>query len=301
MKVNQIYVSSTGTPLQMTTGHGVAIRPPQKGEKKSHVLLSDGRLAVINGARINGVGVPRFLESQGFCLAEPGNKDAEALADHLDMIEGLKFVEQSCVDHVAKLSEQFDGQAGTFIPFDEDKAPVDFIVEATKGYVTQVYDLSSGFGSAGLGIKFDTATGWGSTLALNCGWIALPAKDPSLFPRNTEYGGLVERAVYVICNSGLGTLVGAQHLVMDEAASEAELFARGKLEVLLTTGDRLIVGIDAMDQLVVQYLRGNEVLYARTGMSKPRLGEVIGAIAAVIVRVGEMDAAPAKKPRKKAA
>ena len=136
---------------------------------------------------------------------------------------------------------------------------------------------------------------------MNKGWVVGPEVDATTLPRNTEYGGTVELAVLTICNSGLGTLVGAPNLEMDESDSLTEAFPRGKMTVALTSGDTLVVGIDAMDEMVAQYIRDGEVIYSRTGLNALSLGKVIGSIAAVLVRVQEQDADLAKGTRKKAA
>src|SRR5690606_27089077 len=87
---------------------------------------------------------------------------------------------------------------------------------------------------------------------LSEGWIAGPGVDPASLPRPTEYGGPVEMATYIIGNSGLGQLEGHPHLELREEETDPN-FARGRLAIRLKSGDVLHVGVDAMDELVVQY------------------------------------------------
>jgi hypothetical protein len=120
-------------------------------------------------------------------------------------------------------------------------------------------------------------------------------------PHNSGYGGEVERAVFIICNCGLGTLVGAPNLVPVENGAVDAPYLKGQLEFALRNTDTVLVGITAGDVLEVTYRRNGEALYSRAGLAGVALREVIGSIAAVLVRVAELDAAPVKKASKKAA
>lgn len=93
-------------------------------------------------------------------------------------------------------------------------------------------------------------------------------------PRNTEYGGVVERAVFVIANSGLGRLDGSQNLAMGEDALADAPFPRGVMNLRLSNGDLLTAGIDACDTLVVQYRSAldNAMVYKRQGLDGGKLG-----------------------------
>ncbi len=82
---------------------------------------------------------------------------------------------------------------------------------------------------------------------------------------------------------------------MNYEADEQDPFPRGSMTMRLPNDDQIIVGIDAVDELVVQYMTDGNIIYSRTGMIEPRLGEVIGCIAAVIIRVNEMSAATSSK------
>jgi hypothetical protein len=119
-----------------------------------------------------------------------------------------------------------------------------------------------------------------------------PRRKPNA--RGTEYGGLVEQAVYTICNVGIAELE-TPNLAMNYEADEQDPFPRGSMTMRLPNDDQIIVGIDAVDELVVQYMTDGNIIYSRTGMIEPRLGEVIGCIAAVIIRVNEMSAATSSK------
>ena len=301
MKQEQIYVGIDGATLALTKGKAVAVFPPRKGETASHMLLESGQAVKVAGTRINGVGVPRYLKEHGFALAEPGNALAARLADLVDVQDGTDLVEAASQTKAAELQQQFAGQACTFVPFKEAEACVAVQVKEPKGHQTISFDLRHGFSSGTVEIVYVPGGRLGTELALSSGWLVGPDGDADSLPRNTEYGGLVEQAVYVICNCGLGSLVGALNLKADAAAPVDAPYPRGLLEFAVATGDRVQVGSTGCDELEVVYRRAGEVLYSRSGMSNARLGEVIGDIAAVMVRVGEMDARPAKKAGKKSA
>ena len=301
MKANNILVGINGATLTLTKGKAVAALPPQKGENFSYMLMDSGQLAKVQGSRINGVGVARFLKENGFELAQPGDPLAAKLADLVDIREGTALVEEASVKKTAELQRQFAGQTCTFVPFDEERPSEVVTIEAPRGGTITSFDLTSGFSSGAVQTEYRPGSTFGMDLPLSSGWLVGPDGDATEMPRNSSYGGLVERAVYVICNTGLALLVGAKNLVMDDNAAESAPYPRGLLELALPNDDRIMVGISGGDELEVAYLREGYTLYSRTGMTHPRLGEVIGAIAAVMVRVGELDAEPVKKPRKKAA
>jgi hypothetical protein len=300
MKASNIYVGINGATIALTSGKAIAAFPARKGEDKSYFLMESGKLATMKGARINGIGVPRFLKDHGFEVAQPGDSNAELVADLLDVLEGTTLVETASRTKASELQREFGGKDCIFVPFDEDQPTAAVKVEEPNGIQHVHFDLVSGFSSGSVGIDYLPSSNLGSDIVLSSGWLVGPDGDSHSMPRNTEYGGTVERAVYVICNCGLGSLVGAKNLTMDESAPEDAPFPRGLLELAVANGDVVQVGITAGDELGVVYRRAGEALYSRSGMTKPRLGEVIGCIAAVLVRVAELDAAPVKKAPKKA-
>ncbi|KWA83964.1 hypothetical protein WL29_21595 [Burkholderia ubonensis] len=290
-----------GATLTLTKSKAVAALPPQKGENFSYMLTQSGQLAKVPGGRICGVGVARYLKENGFAQAHPGDPVASKLADLIDIQEGIALVEAASVQKAAELQRQFAGQVCTFVPFDEERPSEAVTVAVPRSGTVTSWDLTSGFSSGTVETEYRPGSPYGMSLALSSGWLVGPDGDASQMPRNTGYGGLVERAAYIICNTGLAQLVGAKNLMMDETAAENAPYPRGLLELVRPNGDRIQVGIDAGDEVGVAYQRGGALLYSRAGITQPRLGEVIGAIAAVMVRVGEMDAEPVKTPRKKAA
>jgi hypothetical protein len=301
MKTNKIYVGTNGAALSFSSGaKGVAVYPAQKGDKKSYVLLSNGAITSFKEKRINGVGIARYLADNNFVLAQPGDAPAEKLADAMDREEGRALVGSASVDQAQALQAKYAGQICTFVPFDADKPLRTETVKHRDGGVRWAADLQAGF-NIGV-VETEYVPGRGTMDAsLGEGWLVGPDEDASLLPRNTEYGGLIERAVFIICNSGLGTLTGAQNLEMNAAATKDATYPRGKLELALTSGDRLVVGSTGGDELGATYYRDGVVLYERIGMTEPRLGDVLADIMAVVVRVKDMDEAQTKKTRKKAA
>lgn len=301
MKTNKIYVGMNGAALSFQSGSkGVAVYPAQKGEKKSYVLLSTGKITSFGDKRINGLGIARYLTENGFVLAQPGDINAEKLADAVDREEGRALVGTASVEYAQALQAKYAGQVCTFVPFDADKPVRSEQVKHRDGGVRWAADLHAGF-NAGV-VETEYVAGRGTMDAsLGEGWLVGPEEDASLVPRNTEYGGLIERAVFLICNSGLGALVGAKNLEMDDESTKDATYPRGKLTVALANGDSLVVGSTGGDELGATYYRDGVMLYERIGMTEPRLGDVLADIMAVVVRVKDMDAAPVKKARKKAA
>jgi hypothetical protein len=302
MKTSKIFVGVNGATLAFQSGvNAVAVYPVQKGGKKSYALTDTGKLINFTGSRINGVGIARFLKENGFDLAQPGDTAAAKLADFLDVIDGTDLVSTAMSTRSGELQKQFSGKTCTFVPFDPDQAIRQVEVEADRSYITHMFDLESGFDAAMVKTVYQPGSGY-VDVSLSKGWLVGPDADASSLPRMNEVKELIEYAVYAICASGLGTLVGAQNLVTNETSLAFGLFYKGPLEIALMNGDRLLVGGTADDLLAVKYLRNNVVLYSRIdSFSAPKLGPVIGDIAAVLVRVAELDAQPVKKALKKAA
>lgn len=294
MKASKIYVGVNGATLSLTNGKGVAVYPAQKGDKESYILMDSGKKATLKGARINGVGVARFLSENGFALAEPGNPHAAILADMLDCHDGTKLVEEASQLKAAQLQKRFANQVCTFVPFASEKPMVQVTVTEPRGFTSVHFDLVTGFGSGAVQLEHSPGSGMFDA-SICAGWLVGPDDDATVMPRVSEYGGIVEHAAYVICHSGLASLVGEANMHMDYDATVDAPFPRGVLELALENGDRIQVGINAVDDLVVRYVRGGNVMYSRTGMTRPRLAEVIGDIAAVIIRARDLDATPVKK------
>ncbi|MCC5612132.1 hypothetical protein LC612_36715 [Nostoc sp. CHAB 5834] len=299
MKTQNIYVGINGATLQMTGGKAVAVYAAKKGDTESYLLMESGNLATLKGNRIQGVGAARFLTENGFKLAEPGDPQAQVLADMLDIRAGTKLVEEATRITAITLQQLFGGKQAVFIPFDAEQPLVTVTVKPPAGFSSVAFDLAQGISSGSVSLEYDTALGMMNYQVSN-GWLVAPNEDASKYPRGTEYGGLVERAMHIMASAGLGTLVGNPHLEMAEDAAEGNnRFPRGSMTLKIANGDELVAGINAVDDLVVDYVRNGTTVYSREGMSRPRLGEVVGCIAAVLVRVPEMDAVPEKKSRKK--
>lgn len=302
MKANKIFVGINGATLSFASGvKAVAVYPIQKGGKKSYALTDTGKLINFTGSRINGIGIARYLKENGFALAQPGDEAAAKLADYLDIIDGTDLVSKQMSNRSNEMQKQFSGKTCTFVPFDPTKEIRQVEVEESRGYVTHIFDLESKFDAAAIKTVYQPGSGY-IDVSLSKGWLVAADVDASTLPRMTEDQELIEHAVYAICAAGLGTLTGAQNLVTNEETLAFGLFYKGPLKITLTNGDRLLVGGTADDLLAVKYLRNNEVLHKRVdSISDVRLGPVIGDIAAVLVRVAEMDAEPPKKALKKAA
>lgn len=296
MKACKIYVGINGNTLELASGaKAVAVYPAQKGDKESVILMDSGAFGRLKGARINGVGIARYLTEHGFELASADNPEALKLADYLDADEGRKMVGEVSSLRAHELQQRFGGQTCTYVPFDPECACVEVQVEPSRGYSITAFNMATRFNSGVVQVALPMAD-----VQLSSGWLVGPDELAADMPRSTEYGGLVEQAVFVICNSGLGTLEGLANLAMTDAPDAT--YPRGSMTVRLSADDLIVVGIDACDEVVVEYRRGDTTLYSRQFVASPYLGEVIGNIAAALVRVRELDAIPAKKnARKKAA
>lgn len=303
MKTQKIMVGVNGALLTLASGSkACAVYPAGKGEDKSMLLLTDGKLATLKGSRIAGVGAARYFANNGFEPAKPGDGQAELFADMLDVREGTQLVERANNAYAQELTQKFGGQECVYVPFEAEKPSVAVTVEMPRGIACTALDFVSGFSSGQVRLKYFPGLSSLMDANLSAGWLVGPEGSPELMPRNTEFGGPVERAVFIICNSGMGELVGAKNLVMDENAPLDARYARGELVVRLQNGDLLTVGIDAGDELGVHYTRDGKVLYSRAGFQGNgqdalKLGSIVGAIAAVLVRVNELDAVPVKKAR----
>ena len=297
----EIVVPTRNDGLELSRGKAVAICLPGKGEKKTYFLYSSGRSGYIEGSRIRGVGVKRFFAEQGFELASEQDPRAIQLADLMDVRRGLALVEEVSRNRAQALQRELAGQRCLYVPFDAEQKRAEVTVSAPDYCTTTVIDLNAGFTSGAVSVQPEPENGYRSSVTLSSGWLRPLSAQSTRTPVSTEYGGIVEKAVYFIVNSGLGVLHASCHLEMDLRADETSVFPRGLIPVDLPNGDVLEVGIDGMDELLVRYVRAGEVIYQRSGLYDVRPGDAIGAIAAVLVRVADMDAAPKAKSRKKAA
>jgi hypothetical protein len=302
MKTSKILVGVNGATLGGFSSPGIAVYPVQKGGKESYLLLENGKIGILKGSRINGVGVATYLKANGFELAQPGNAAAEKLADFIDTQEGEKLVSDATFKQCGEFQQKYAGQTCTLVPFDPSRPIRTVDVEQPRGMVTMIGDFTTGFTSGAVRTAYVPGSGDLDSIALTKGWLVGPEVDVTTLPRVAD-DELIEQAVYTMCNSGMGTLSGAkQHLTENEHMPPNGLFYKGPLQVSLANGDCLLVGGTSDDMLAVQYLRHDAVLYQRVAhVSAPKLGPVIGDIAAVLVRVAEMDAQPVKKASKKAA
>lgn len=304
MKSSKIYV---GARLSLSNGvFAVAVFPPQKGDAVSYMLSEGGKLIQVKGARINGLGVPKYLESQGFRLAQAGDPQADELAALLDAKEGCRLFETATADQVRNYQAWLAGKSMKVIPYDPAEEPYTIKVEAPSESITTVADMQAGLAVGGLRIEYQSPRTDRFTVLQ--GWLVGLDEpyDPLKTPRCTEYGGVVEHACYLVCAAGLAVLDGAAHLEDNIEEVKDVPYPRGFLRLLRTDAailskDVLVVGITGTDTLEVAYERDGQVLYQRQGLSGVRLRNAVEDIMAVVVRVAEMDAASAKAKVKRRA
>jgi len=303
MKSSEIY---TGATLAFTNGEvGIAVYPAQKGVSHSMALTKSGKLIKIPGARISGLGVPRYLQSQGFSLAGPDDQDAAVLADRLDAEDGVRLLEDASRRQAENYRSWLEGKSMKLVPYDVEK-PVQQVTFSSQGSgFRTAFHLDTGLSLAGMAIEYLPSKG--DTLDLQDGWVIGLEEDESASPRNTEYGGSVELACYLLCNAGLAVLDGHQNLADGIEEVKDVPFPRGFLRLRVTDvrpeacDDVLVVGITATDELEVVYERAGQAIYRRHGLLGTKLSKVLGSIAAALVRVREMDAAASKVKTKKRA
>lgn len=303
MKKSEIY---TGGTLAFASGQvGIAVYPAQKGTPYSMVLTRAGKLVKMPGTRIQGLGVPRYLQSQGFSLAGPDDQAACDLADLLDVEAGIKLLEDASRRQAENYQAWLAGKSMKLVPYDAEKPVQQVAFQAARsGYLT-VAHMDTGLSLAGMRIEYLPSKG--DTVDLLDGWVIGLDEDESASARNTEYGGSVELACYLLCNAGLAVLDGHKNLA-DGIEEVAEVpFPRGFLRMRVTdvrpeaANDVLVVGITATDELEVVYERDGQAIYRRHGLQGVKLSKVVGSIAAALVRVRDLDADAANVKTKKRA
>ena len=257
--------------------------------------------------RIKGVGVTRYITELGYVTAPEGDSIAATLRDCIDMDAGRKMVQKASADHAKRLQKLYGGSECAYVPFNPHHAIQRIKVSVDDGMNSYSIGIGSGFTSACVRGDYSQGENFVMTADLGTGWVVDPAVEPSGMPRSTDYGGVVELAVFAIVNSGVGTFIGTTSLQIDENAAVDTPYPGGKMVIGLSgSTDQVIVGIDAGDELSVEYVRDNKVIYQRNGLGYKgtthlSLGVAIGSIAAVLARVAALDAAATPKNAKKAA
>lgn len=298
MKTSHVLVCGINSGISVSGVNVVAVLPHKKGEKISYCLLADGRISLVKGTRLGGVGIVKAFTSDGFVPAPAGDDGAEKLALKADHADGLKLVEEAAQAAAMSIMKENALKTVKFVPYDASQPTRTCELDEAKGFVSVAVSFGEAFTDALVRVKY----GQGMDLGIGKGWIVDNTVNEAELPRVTEYGGPIERAVYTIANSRLATLVGNHHLEMNPDAAENDPYPRGKVTLKLANGDLLVVGTDSSDELVVSYVREDKVIYQVNGMTKPEYGSIIGDIASALVRVNEMDAfAASKKPKLKKA
>lgn len=307
-KNNPIYViGPSGGQLKLQGDkHVVAILPAGKGDNGSAIITSEGKLSTLKGQRINGIGVTRYVTELGYVPAPEGDANAAALADYVDMDVGRKMVQDASSNEAQRLHKLYQGIECSYVPFNPNHAIRRIKVNTSLSMCVRM-GIGIGFCSGIVPGEYVGDTNFISDADLGDGWLVAPGIDPESVPRSTDHCGLVEHAVFILVGSGMGTIIGPASLQPDENAAEDAPYPRGKLVIGLTgSQDQLVVGINALDELVVEYLRDDKVLYQRTGLGHKdtahlNVGVAVGSIAAVLARVATLDATVTKKNARKAA
>lgn len=308
MKLDQIYV---GGPLTLGQGHkAVAFFVPSSARKqplalnlvqyllssekgkvtdKAWALTDAGRLVVLTSTRVGKLSLKAHLEANGFQPASADNAAAQALADLLDVREGEKLAEAASVRWALSMRATHVDQMMSLVPFEPGKPAHQVTVRGDGSTGLTIAHLDTGLSLRGLAIHYTPSLG--DAIDVSSGWLLHKDADAACAPRLREYGGLVEHAAWLLSNLGLVRLPQDPHL-QPNSAPDAQ-FPRGELRLAVVdkfaaTSDTLVVGIDAVDELVVCYLRAGQEIYRRNGLVGDKLSQVVGAIAAAMIRVSEM-------------
>lgn len=288
MKSKPIYCLPSGIK-GISTAVGVikAIRPAAKGEDSSPVLYADGTFGKLAGARINGVGVERFVVSAGYTPAADADADAARLQDLINVRVGLKLVEDALIKRRDDLQEQLAGQEVLVVPLSNKDAVHRMRVSSDTTIRTQVLGLGDGISCPVVRcLKLDPSQdGFPSFDADLLHYRLINDRiDVQSVPRYNKLANPIEHAFYVLENAGMGTLEGASFIA--DGANDA--FPKGLLKMQLTAGGTLLVGVDAAGETQIQRLDDSgRVMKQRKGLEcfngRLVLGSVVGSIAAVLV------------------
>ncbi|MCE2722076.1 MAG: hypothetical protein LW865_02140 [Betaproteobacteria bacterium] len=307
MSKNLIYIiGPNGAQLKLQGDkHVVAILPAGKGDNGSAIITSEGKFSNLKGQRLYGIGVTRYVTELGYVPAPEGDANAAALADYVDMDVGRKMVQDASSNEAQRLHKLYGGMECSYVPFNPHH-PTRRIKVNTSSSMCVRMGIGIGFCSGIVPGEYVGDNNFITDAYLGDGWLVAPGVDPESAPRSSDYGGLVEHAVFILVGSGMGTIIGPASLQPDENAAEDAPYPRGKMVIGLTgSNDQVVVGINALDELVVEYVREDKVLYQRTGLGHKdtahlNVGVAVGSIAAVLARVADMDT-PVKKDARRAA
>lgn len=286
----KVLVSKDGAKLQLNNGeYGIAVLPAGKDDKASFVLTNRNRAVRITAKRINNVGVARFAADQGFVPAAENDPNAIRLLDLVDTNTGVDYVTDASYKEVLRLQQAYGGQHCLFVPFDPEKPIRNIQVRVNLG--TRCTQISSGISCSVLqGEYIPGDLSYTMDAVLSGGWVVPAGTDITKLPRSTEYGGVVELAMFIMSACGIGTLLDDGTLKPSEGEDVTDKYPRGRMAMKIAgTEDVLFVGIDAVDELQVEYVRDGNVIYKRSGLEGLREQDAVGSIAAVLVRVADMD------------
>ena len=119
-------------------------------------LTESGRMVRIEGQRLGGVGVERFITERGFVKAADGDPIAARLQDKIAIYEGIELVEQASRNHASALQKQFGGQRVTYVPFDPDKASETADVAIPDGSSVVALDVVKGISTGCVKVRYDS-------------------------------------------------------------------------------------------------------------------------------------------------
>lgn len=258
----------------------VAIAPKQP----TYLINDSGQVSKLEGSRVDGQGHKKYFTNLGYVTQKSGAQ-YEALMQHIAVVQGRKLVEEAIARKAALMQQCLSGQKVLVVPFYEATA-FSATVDTPKGYTSQVFSSDTMLTDSPLRLKDIEGKPFGMDAGFTDYWFK-PDGATYPTPQVSEYGGVVERAVFVIVNSGLACFYSEDvHITMDPDSEDTDT-CRGYIKLTVTDSPTatITVGINAIDEVTVIYRKGDTTIVRVNGVSGPafNLGAVVGTIASALV------------------
>jgi hypothetical protein len=311
-KIKAALVATAATKALLFNGNRevVAAVPPSVGDKHWGAIDAQGRFVRFSGAKLGGLGVEKFLLNQGYVPAEPGDPRATRLLDQLAARAAVKTAEEASQRASSAMQERFAGQRVMVVPFAANKPAQEALIkQTTMSVMSVILGMGVGMSSGVVQTEYrpEDKTLRTQDVQVNAEWICPEGEDPSTMPRVSDYGGPVEEAGFLLTNIGLTEFIGSPHLECPVEPADDDPMPRGAMQLRLKEdGSILKVGIDAMDELVVQLWRNGAMVRERHGILEiggnqaVNVGNCVGSILGIVVLDAWAQAAQPKKLKKAA-
>lgn len=271
----RIFVGISGAKLALEGGRfAVAVCLPRPGCPTTYLLLDTGDLGSLDAPQFAGAtGELALATEASFEVAPVGHPDALRLADLIDVDQGLALAISSSIRKAVTIAETKNATHWTYVPFSAGEQPVAVVIKQHPELGTRT-NVVEGFTSALVDVEPNPLHPLeGNAVAFSEGWLLpnpVPAGTVAQVPRLTD-ASVVAHAVFTICSCGLGTLAAAHTPVA--------------FKIQVSPDDVVKVEVSP-EHLVVAYWHASLLLYSRTCAIPSRMGDAVGAITAVLIRVG---------------